>query len=206
MITFGVLITLIVLLCFGQLVGWDSTWSTFGVTPLQPHFFDMHVVIDYATCASKGGDPYVPQACNPANFNIPPIWLWLASFRINGSHATLLSLAITAAALGVVLALLKGRSATDGVVAMVAILSLSVMMGVERGNLDLLILATVGAAALVYDEQRVGRISWAVAIVDLAIVLKLFPMFCVAVAARFSRRTFLFAVAIAAFALAYYII
>jgi hypothetical protein len=47
-IAFGVLVTLIVLLCLGQLVGWDPTWRTFGVIPLQPPFFDMHVILDYA--------------------------------------------------------------------------------------------------------------------------------------------------------------
>lgn len=60
----GALIALIVLLCCGQMVGWNPTWRTFGVTPLEPHFFDMHVPIDYAMCASKGIDPYAPRACN----------------------------------------------------------------------------------------------------------------------------------------------
>lgn len=60
-IAIGVLVTLIVLLCLGQLVGWDPTWRSFGVTPLQPHFFDMHIVMDYAACASKGLDAYVTR-------------------------------------------------------------------------------------------------------------------------------------------------
>src|SRR5260370_16166370 len=52
------------LLALGRVVGWDATWRTFGVTPLQPPFFDMHVINDYAACAWKGVDAYVPQACN----------------------------------------------------------------------------------------------------------------------------------------------
>ena len=51
-IVLGALIFLIILLCGEQLVGWDPTWRAFGVTPLQPHFFDMHVPLDYATCAA----------------------------------------------------------------------------------------------------------------------------------------------------------
>jgi glycosyl transferase family 87 len=77
------------------------------------------------------------------------------------------------------------------------------MMGVERGNLDLLILALVGAAALIYEEQRIRRSAWATVIVTLAIVLKLFPMFCIAVVACFNRRTFLFAIIVAVFSLGY---
>ena len=202
-IAIGALATLIILLCLGQLVGWDPTWHSFGVTPLQPHFFDMHVITDYAACAAKGVDPYIPHSCNPANFNVPPIWLWLGFFGIDGSDSTWLSVAMIAAAFGVMLALLKGRSIGDGVLALVAIVSPSVMMGVERGNFDLLILALVGGAALIYEEKRIGRAFWTAALIGLAIVLKLFPMFCVAVAARFNRRRFLFAGVIAVFALAY---
>ncbi len=202
-IAFGAVVTLTLLICLGQLVGWDATWRSIGVTPLQPHFFDMHVVLDYAVCAAKGFDAYIPHSCNQANFNIPPIWLYLGHFGINGSHSTWLSAAIIAAALAVMIALFKGRSAIDGAVALAAILSPSVMMGVERGNLDLLILALVGAAALTYQEQRVRRTLWSAAIISLAIVLKLFPMFCIAVGARFSRRTLLFVAFIAVFSLVY---
>ena len=202
-IAVGALITVILLLCLGQTVGWDPTWRSLGVTPLQPHFFDMHVITDYAACAAKGFDAYIPQSCNQDNFNIPPIWLYLGYFGINGSHSTWLSTAIIAAALGVMIALFKGRSAIDGAVALAAILSPSVMMGVERGNLDLLILALVGTAALIYQEQRIGRTLWSAAIISLATVLKLFPLFCVAASARFSRRTLLFVAFIAVFSLIY---
>ena len=41
------------LLVLGQVVGWDPTWRALGVTPLQPPFFDMHVINDYAACARK---------------------------------------------------------------------------------------------------------------------------------------------------------
>ena len=199
----GVLIVLLIMLCFERLVGWDPTWRTFGVTPLQPPFFDMHVVLDYAACASQGFDAYIPHSCNPTNFNIPPIWLWLGFLGLNGSHSAWLSVAIIAPAFGVMVALLKGRSVTDGALALMAILSPSVMMGVERGNLDLLILALVGGAALIYQEQRIGRMCGTIALISLAIVLKLFPMFSVALAARFNRRTFLFAGLITLFSLAY---
>jgi hypothetical protein len=81
------------------------------------------------------------------------------------------------------------------VIALAAIGSPSIMMGVERGNLDLLILAIVGTAALVYEERRVGRAYGAIALIGIGVALKLFPVFCVSLAARFSRQTFVFACA-----------
>jgi hypothetical protein len=70
-VTLGLVGTVIVLLALGRVAGWDPTWRAFGVTPLQPPFFDMHVINDYAACAARGVDPYAPQACHGDNFNIP---------------------------------------------------------------------------------------------------------------------------------------
>jgi hypothetical protein len=59
------------------------------------------------------------------------------------------------AATSIVLVLLfRGRPWYYGLMALTAIISPSVMMGVERGNLDLLILALVGLAALTYHETK----------------------------------------------------
>jgi hypothetical protein len=191
------------LLALGGVFGWDPTWRTFGVTPLQPPFFDMHVINDYAACVWKGVDAYAPHACNVDNFNIPPTWLWVGFVGVNGTDSSWLSAAVIAATMIVLMLLLQGRPWYHGVIALAAIISPSVMMGVERGNLDLLILALVGAAALIYEERRVGRACGAIAFLSLGVALKLFPMFCVSLAARFSRRTLIFACATAALSLVY---
>ena len=66
---------------------------------------------------------------------------------------------LTVAALGVLVALLKGRSIGEGALTSLAILSPSVMMGIERGNIDLFILALVGGAALIAAEHRPIRMA-----------------------------------------------
>src|SRR5262245_18513465 len=109
----------------------------------------------------------------------------------------------TGACTVVVILWLQGRPCYYGVIALGAIISPSVMMGVERGNVDLLILTLVGSAALVYQERNIGRACGAVAFLSLGIVLKLFPMFSVSLLARFSRQTFVFACTTAALALVY---
>ena len=63
----AILIALFVLLGLGHLVGWDPTWRTFGVTPLEPHFFDMHAVTDHVECAAKGFDAYSPDFLRSQN-------------------------------------------------------------------------------------------------------------------------------------------
>jgi len=202
-VALGLAATTIALLALGRVVGWDPTWRAFGVTPLQPPFFDMHVINDYAACAWKGVDAYEPQACNIVNFNIPPTWLWLGFLGVDASDSSWLSVLVIAATAIVLVLLFRGRSWPYGVIALGAVISPSVMMGVERGNLDLLILALVGSAALIYEEGRIGRACGAIAFLGLGVVLKLFPMFCVSLAARLSRQTFLFACATLALSLIY---
>jgi len=108
-----------------------------------------------------------------------------------------------AATMVVMVLLLRGRSWYHGVFALGAVISPSVMMGVERGNLDVLLLALVGSAALIYEEKRIGRTCAAIALLGFGIALKLFPMFCVSLAVRFSRTTFIFACVLAALSLLY---
>jgi hypothetical protein len=199
----GILGAAIVLLSMGSSVGWSPAWRAFGVTPLSPPFFDMHVINDYAACAAKGVDAYAPHACNVANFNIPAIWLLLGSLGLDGSDSTWLSLAMIAASAIVMIILFKGRHWTHGVVGLGAILSPSVMMGVERGNLDLLILALVGSAAVLYEGRAAWRTYGALVALYLGVLLKLFPVLCVSLAARLDRKTLLFACALATLSLIY---
>ena len=202
-VAFGLAAATVLMFALGHMLGWDATWRAFGVTPLQPPFYDMHIINDYAACAAKGVDAYAPQACNKANYNIPPAWLWLGRLGIDASTSNWLAAGIIVAAMIVMMLLFRGRSRFHGWIAMSAIISPSVMMGFERANLDLLILALVGSAALIYREQSAGRACGAIAILGVGVALKLFPMFCAALLARFSRRTFLFACAILVVSLIY---
>jgi hypothetical protein len=202
-VAFGLFGTAMILLALGGVVGWDPTWRAFGVTPLQPPFLDMHIINAYAACPSKGADAYVPQSCYRATFNIPPAWLWLGSLGIGESDSTWLSALFIAATAVVMVLLFRGRSWPHGLIALAAIVSPSVMMGVERGNLDLLILALVGSAALIYRERSGVRACGAITLLLAGVVLKLIPIFCVSVAARFTKQTFLFACATAALSFMY---
>src|SRR5262245_8854778 len=107
-VTLGLIGLAMILLAFGQIVGWDATWRAFGVTPLQPQFFDMHVINNYAACAAKGFDAYIPHSCSGVNFNIPPTWLWLGSLGIVGADSAWMSVVMIAAAAIVMAVLFSG--------------------------------------------------------------------------------------------------
>ena len=67
-----------------------------------------------------------------------------------------MSVVMIAAAAIVMVMLSRGGPRLNGVIALGALVSPSVMMGVERGNLDLLVLTLIGASALIYDERRLA--------------------------------------------------
>jgi hypothetical protein len=202
-VTFGLIGLTTILLAFEQIVGWNATWRAFGVTPLPPPFFDMHVINDYAACAAKGIDAYIPHSCSGVNFNIPPTWLWLGSLGIAGTDSAWMSVVMIGAAAIVMVMLFRGGPWLNGVIALAALVSPSVMMGVERGNLDLLVLTLVAASALIYDERRLASSLAVVGLLSLGIALKLFPIFCVSLVARFSRKTFIVACVLSAAGCAY---
>jgi hypothetical protein len=189
-ITLAVAAAAIAIVALNAFAGWNATWRSFGVVPLEPHFFDMRAVTDHAACAAKGFDAYTITPCaSILPFNYPPIWLWVGKFGIDENDAAWLSLSMAGGAFLVLLLLLRGRSAADGLVSSLALLSPPVAMAVERGNIDLFILALVGFAALTFSESRPLRYLSSAALVTIAVFLKLYPVFCIALAARTSRRT-----------------
>lgn len=201
---FGISILALSLVAFGYSVGWDATWRAFGVTPLQPHFFDMHVINDYAACAAQGIDPYAPKACNVDNYNIPRTWLWLGHFGVDGTDSAWLSSIMIGLAAVVLTLLFRRHPWPSGLVGLTAITSPTVLMGAERGNLDVLILALVASAALLYDETRPWRAISAWIALTVGVVLKLLPLFCISLAAsRLSTRKVLFVLTFASISAVY---
>jgi hypothetical protein len=105
-----------------------------------------------------------------------------------------------------VVALLRGRSITDGLIASIALISPSTMMAIERGNIDLSIFALVGAAALLMAQNKPIRLGVATVLIGLAVVLKLYPVFCAVGFARFNRRGFVCAATVVLMSALYFLI
>jgi hypothetical protein len=190
---------LAILLLANGFLGWERAWQLFAVPAMQPPFRDMHAVTDHAECFAKGFNAYFPNPCDPQRvpFNYPPPWLWLGYLGIKSGDAPWLALLVSFAAFAVVTALLSGRSAGAGALASLAIISPSVLLGVERGNVDLLILALVGGAALLIGRSTPPRLMLGTMLLWLATILKLYPIFCVAFAVKRTRVAILISIAVA---------
>jgi hypothetical protein len=196
----GVALALVVL--SSSLHSTTAAWRWLGVNSEYVSFGDLRVITHSIPCAAAGADPYRAGGCdeywakhpNPAAPNIdvllnyPPIWLQAGRLGVSPQVTNALGISLALIAVCAFAAMLRPRTIAGGVLTLGAVLSPAVLLGVERGNIDLLIFA-----ALVFTILGTARRSpaWrnAIRFVTLVVltVLKLYPVACVTLCLRMRR-------------------
>lgn len=171
-------------------VGWASAWRRLLVPSLHERFVDMTTLTAGWECTRRGMDVLGHHSCaaGVAYFNYPRLWLRLGFLGLGQESTTLIAVAAGLFVAGVVVFVVaKNLTAAQGALLALVALSPTVMLGFERGNIDLLIfsLVALGAAGIGPQASLKGLTSGATLL--LASLLKLFPIF--AVAALFRRRS-----------------
>ena len=164
----------------------SAPWRTIGVDALKTKFEDMQSVTSSWDCTRKGIQAFPNNPCDPQGrpANYPRMWTHFGIFGLGLGDTVPLGIA-----LGVVFylaaLLIPGRmTAREGVLYAALLLSPATLLGVERGNVDLLMFALIALGVGV-----VRRSSWAgAAPIVLAAALKLFPAFALAVLVRKRER------------------
>src|SRR5262249_40410202 len=152
--------------------GWARTWSAIFVPPLSPRFADMRFIQGAVISAKQGLDPYI---LNPNDewgrlLNYPPIWLNFGQAINLPNESRFIQFCIL-----VVLCFVGSCAYTlyrfPSFAVLVCLLSNAPLIGIERGNTDLIIYSLVFAFALVIPKKlSPGPILVATA-------LKLYPVF-----------------------------
>lgn len=168
-----------------------------GVARVLPTFLDMRAITSAWECDRLGVDVLAANPCDPLQrpMNYPRVWTWPSGLGFEQDSAEVLGplagAAFLASALVVAGPLTLGEAAVHaGVIA-----SPSVMLGVERGNTDLLMFALVVLALVAMRHRRVRVRHLAAPIVVLAGVLKVFPFLAGAALLRRPRGPALASVA-----------
>lgn len=173
-----------------------ALWHNAGVPgmppPVEPAFADMRSVTTVWDCTRAGADTRElirHNSCDPWGrpANYPRLWM-LGGYLGLGERATVAAgIANSVVFLLCALLLFPARGSIASAIGFAAILvSPTVLMGVERGNVDLTLYALVGAAALLAFRTRAGLLGGA-SLLLLASVLKLFPIAGVAMFAAARR-------------------
>ena len=166
--------------------GGHDHWDVFYVADLRPAFVDLRSVTSAWECTRDGVEVLAANPCDPGGrpANYPRLWL-LPSWTGAGEETTMaLGIATAVVFFGSFFALVGPVGALEGLVYGVALTSPVVMLGVERGNADLIVFAVVVAAIALFRARRGLLRGCAHALLLLAAMLKLFPAFAFALLAR----------------------
>jgi hypothetical protein len=177
-------------------IGAPAGWRDLGVPGKSLSFFDLRSITTGWVCTRRGIDVLPRNPCDPElrPANYPRIWLWPSHLGL-GVGATVplgIAIAVVFLATAILLAPRDGpwwrTAAYSGF-----LVTPGVMLGVERGNVDLLLFCIVAAAVWLF--ARPARRLAAAALVLAASILKLFPIFALPLLLRQPRRQAAIAVA-----------
>lgn len=157
--------------------GWY--WPDLGVpggTGL--YFLDLRFFTSAWECVRDGVDVTPRNPCDPQArvFNYPSLWLVPAPLGLGQEHTVRLGKLLILAFFGSVFAVIGRTRLLDGLVWATALCSPAVMLGVERGNPDLLMFCLVAWAVLLLRHANPAVRVAAHGLFLLAALLKLYPV------------------------------
>lgn len=175
-------------------LGGYTKWGRLGVPPIGNKgdlwFGDLRNVTTAWECTRRGIAVLPLNSCDPWQrpSNYPRLWLFPSFLGLDEGSTFVLGLILAAIFLLAALALVpRDAGFKAGALYGAALCSPAVMLGVQRGNVDLALFAVIVFAVLVSRRQLVGTLV-ADGLVLLAAVLKLFPILAVGFLVRRSQR------------------
>ena len=150
-------------------LAYPRLWYLTGIQAMPAPFGDLGAIADgsevYRTTGSTAGAP-------GALFNYPHCWLYAGYLGLNKSTLPIFGMAIAVCFYAATLFVLGKLTWFEGCLATLVLLSPSVLLGVERGNIDLVIFVLLALAVYFYRSPPVS-----VLIIVAASLLKIFPAF-----------------------------
>ena len=160
------------------ITGPGTFWREVGVPHLSPAFLDMHTITSGWECTRRGLEVVPVNPCDPKGrpMNYPRLWMAPAFLGIGQGASFALGVAAVVMFLASVLAVVGRLHPVEGIVYTAALCSPAVMLGIERGNVDLVVFVLLALALLVFRRSPAGR-AVGHGLLLFAAMLKLFPAF-----------------------------
>ena len=180
-----VVVFFVVLLSFRGITG-TTPWAHVGVEPGAKSFADLRSVTSGWDCQHRGIQAFPHNPCDPFHrpYNYPRVWLHLGVFGLGEGDTVPIGVAIGVVFFIAALAMTGPLTLGEGAVYGATLLAPATLLGVERGNVDLLMFALV-----VLGLALLRRSAWAgVVPIVLTGVLKLYPVVALAPWVRLRRR------------------
>jgi hypothetical protein len=166
--------------------GYENTWRLWNIPTASPYFADLRTITGGAESHELGYDPLVNNSRDPwgRTLNYPRVWQCLFWLGINQSHTIYFGITLIGLFfVGVYLFVPHADQITVGSI-VIGVLSPAVLLCLERANTDLLMFFLLSLSiCTVRKHHVVSMLS-----VLVAFVLKLFPVFGLAVLLRVNRE------------------
>jgi hypothetical protein len=176
----------------GNYTPYNLFWYSLGIPIVPMLFTDLRDVLVAMECTRRGFDILAVGPCMPTaamSPNYPRLWMVLAPLGLGGRDTEWLGITLSVLFFLCVLWMAGKLNFGGAVVYSLAVASPSVMLAIERNNVDVIIfiMLCVALGLLAYLPQRAGRaISYS--LVFLTALLKLFPIFASAVLLRERKK------------------
>ena len=161
--------------------------ATLGIPTMQPRFVDVRVITGAAVALAEGLDPLQENPGDPLHrpLNYPRVWLLPARLGLGPDDSEALALTFLALFAAGVLSLTRLATSWPRALVLTALSwSPVTWLAMERANTDLVVFASLAAAAALWRR----RPAWATAVVGLGTVLKLYPVFAATALLGVPRR------------------
>jgi hypothetical protein len=174
-IPFGVVLCYMLALLFSQFYfgSYSVIADYFAIHP-RPYFGDLKVLLCGIDAVRSNQNPYTALCLLDGNpdFNYPYIWGFLASFPfITESNALYIGIALASLFFSFLYFFIGRINLSGAIIYSALLLSPAVMLGVERGNSDLIIFLLLLIPVFYYSSQKLLAF-----VVLIAGMLKLFPI------------------------------
>jgi len=168
--------------------GYERTWSSLGIYPLSPHFSDARVITASAEAKALGFDPMVYNPLLPKGvvMDYPRIWQLLFHLGIDQKDTIYFEVVFVSLFFLGIFLFVGEINQPIAVVLACGIFSPSVLLAIERGSNDLVIFFLLALSLMVIRKSTAASAG----VIAFAFLLKLFPVFAVAVFLKEDRRRF----------------
>jgi hypothetical protein len=161
-------------------LGYKRTLRLWNVEASSPCFADFRGITSGAESRALGYDPllYNPRDPYRRTLNYPRIWQMLYRVGLNQSHTIICAWTVIALfVVGIFLYTPATIAGVTSVILAVCIFSPAVLLGVELGNIDLLMFFLLSLAIFCVNRDVARAKVFALGFLLMAFILKLFPIF-----------------------------
>lgn len=153
-------------------------WILLGIPPMKPFFVDQYAILAASDCSQQGFDVFVQNPCDPYNriHVYSRLWLIFSYLGIHVQHNTFFGVVIVGSFLIATALSIKPKTKYELIVSVLLLSSPAVMLGVERGNSDLIMYTLCVAGVYLLARKNLILKSFAYCFLMHAFFLKLYPV------------------------------